>query len=99
MNGWKMQGENLLVKESPPITQLGSIHLSAEAARNDPTGTVIAAGPESVDRFPVGSAVMFTPSGGFPTFIGTEEYLVLLPKHIVATRETLDAVTLDQSAS
>lgn len=97
MNGWQMCGENLLIKESPPITQMGSIHIAETAARHDPTGTVIAAGPDSIKSFPVGSAVMFTPSGGFPTFIGQEEYLVLLPKHIVATRESLDAVTVDQS--
>ena len=90
-----MCGENLLVKESPPVTKIGVIEIATEGARQDPTGTVIAAGPDSIKSFPVGSAVMYTPSGGFPTFIGREEYLVLLPKHIVATRETLDAVTTD----
>lgn len=98
LNGWKMLADYMLVKESDPITQSeGGIVYAETAARNDPTGTILAVGPDAGPDFPVGGAVMFTPTGGFPTFVGDDEYLVLQPKHIVAVRESLASVASDPS--
>ena len=95
---WQMLHDNILIKEAEAVSQIGSIALPDSAVRQDPIGTVVDVGTENPLGLAVGDLVMYTPSGGFPTFLGDEEYIVLRPADIVAKGIQLDAASDDTSS-
>lgn len=96
---WQMLYDNILIKESEAVKQIGSIALPSNAERQDPIGTVVEVGPENPLGLQPGDLVMYTPSGGFPTYLGDTEYIVLRPTDLVAKGVPVDAAADDTSTS